>query len=431
MNTNVEDFAEDAQIRRSLLWMIFVALVLRFITAFFSYKYLLDTSENYFSFGWETGRVARALASGQGFASPYNGNTGPTAALPPLYPLFVGEIFKLFGIYTKASALVILAIQSVISAITVIPIYYIATRAFGARVARYAGWTWAFFPYAIAISAGTIWSTSLSALMFALLLWFAFHLEEGAGWLAWIDLGMLAGLIGLNNPTILPLVAVLVIWVWVQLRREGKKCVPQALVAALIAALCIAPWVVRNYRVFNKFIPMRSNLGLHMYVGNTLDTSEYWHAELDPPHSPRELNEMMRMGEIAYMAHKKQQAFAFIKQHPGVYAYLCFKRVVDFWTGIWNLSPKYLKDNLGESLSIPLSTAVSIFAFIGLWRAFKRDRDTAWAFALCLIVYPLLYYMTTYEIPYRHPLDPLLVILAAAGVWGVPKESQSLPHNPS
>src|SRR5580704_5441816 len=135
MNTNVEDFAEDAQIRRSLLWMIFVALVLRFITAFFSYKYLLDKSENYFSFGWETGRVARSLASGQGFASPYNGNTGPTAALPPLYPLFVGQIFKVFGIYTKASALVILAVQSVISAITCIPIYYIADRAFGARVA--------------------------------------------------------------------------------------------------------------------------------------------------------------------------------------------------------------------------------------------------------------------------------------------------------
>jgi 4-amino-4-deoxy-L-arabinose transferase-like glycosyltransferase len=421
MNTIVEDFAEDAQIRRSLLWMILVALVLRLITAFFSYKYLLDASENYFSFGWETGRVARSLASGQGFASPYNGNTGPTAALPPLYPLFVGQVFKVFGIYTKASALVILAVQSVISAITCIPIYFIAERTFGSRVARYAGWTWAFFPYAIAISAGTVWSTSLSALMFALMLWFVFHLEDGAGLLAWVDLGMLGGLIGLNNPTILPLLCVLVIWILFQLRKSGKNCIPQAAIAALIAMLCIAPWVVRNYRTFNKFIPMRSNLGLHLYVGNTLDTSEYWHAELDPPHSPRELQEMMKVGEIAYMAHKKQQAFAFIRQHPGVYAYLCFKRFTDFWTGVWNLSPKYLKDNLGESLSIPLSTAISVLAFIGLWRVFKRDRDVGWAFAICLIVYPFIYYLTTYEIPYRHPLDPLLVILAVAGVAGAPK----------
>jgi hypothetical protein len=421
INTSLEDFAEDHQIRRALFLMVLVGLTLRLITAFFSYKYLLDTSENYFSFGWETGRVARSLASGQGFSSPYNGYTGPTAALPPLYPLFVGEIFKAFGIYTKASALVILAVQSVISAITCIPVYYIAERAFGARVARYAGWTWAFFPYAIAISAGTIWSTSLSALMFALLLWFAFHLADGAGWLAWIDLGMLAGLIGLNNPTILPVVAVLVIWTSVQLRKEGKDSTQQAAVAATIAIICLVPWVVRNYRVFDRFIPMRSNLGLHMYVGNSPDTSEKWHADLDPPHSPREMQEMMRVGEIAYMAHKKQQAFTFIRQHPGVYAYLCLKRVADFWTGIWNLSPKYLKDNLGESLSIPLSAAISVMAFMGLRRAFRRDRDIAWAFALSLIVYPLLYYMTTYEIPYRHPIDPLLVILAVGGLAGAPK----------
>jgi hypothetical protein len=85
------------------------------------------------------------------------------------------------------------------------------------------------------------------------------------------------------------------------------------------------------------------------------------------------------------------------------------------------LSPKYLKDNLGESLSIPLSTAISVLAFLGLRRAFQRDRDAAWVYAICLIVYPLLYYMTTYEIPYRHPLDPLLVILAVAGVAGTPK----------
>jgi 4-amino-4-deoxy-L-arabinose transferase-like glycosyltransferase len=392
------------------------------LTALFTYKYLLDPAEDYFGYGWEVGRVGRALASGHGFANPYQGDSGPTAALPPLYPLIVGGVFKLFGIYSKASALILLATQSLTSAITCIPIYFIARRIFGSRIAKISGWAWAFFPYAIAISAGTIWSTSLSAFMFALLLWLVLHLaEDNATWWAWIDLGLLGGLIGLNNPTILPLLCALVIWIWFRLRARDRRCIPQAAVAALIAMLCILPWVVRNYEVFDRFIPMRSNLGLHLRVGNTLDTSEYWHAELDPPHSPREMSEMLQTGEIAYMDHKKEQAFAFIHAHRGDYAYLVFKRFLDFWTGIWNLSPQWIKDNPGQAANIPFCTAITIFAFIGLRRTFHYDGNVAWAFAICLLVYPIIYYLTTYEIPYRHPLDPLLVILAVAGIVSIPK----------
>ncbi len=422
MNNNTDNFAVREQIRHSLMWMILAGLAIRLLVVLFSYKYLLDPAEDYFGYGWEVGRVGRALASGHGFANPYQGESGPTAALPPLYPLFVGGIFKLFGIYSKASALILLALQSITSAVTCIPIFYIARRIFGLRIARISGWAWTFFPYAIAISAGTIWSTSLSALMFALLLWLALHLEEGnATWWAWIDLGLLAGLIGLNNPTILPMLVALVIWNWWRLRARDRGCIPQAAVTALIAMLCILPWVVRNYETFDRFIPMRSNLGLHLRVGNTLDTGEYWHADLDPPHSPPEMSEMLQMGEIAYMDYKKEQAFAFIHEHPGVYAYLVFKRFADFWTGAWNLSPQFIKDNPGQAANIPFSTAITIFALIGLRRAFQYDRNIAWAFAICLIVYPIIYYLTTYEIPYRHPLDPLLVILAVAGIVRMPK----------
>ena len=422
MNTNFDITTSEEKIRRSLMWMVLAGLAIRLLTVLFSYKYLLDPAEDYFGYGWEVGRVGRALASGHGFANPYQGDSGPTAALPPLYPLIVGGVFKLFGIYSKASALVLLATQSITSAVTCIPIYFIAQKVFGSRIARISGWAWTFFPYAIAISAGTIWSTSLSALMFALLLWLVLYLADGnASWWAWIDLGLLGGLIGLNNPTILPLLCALVIWIWFRLRARDRGCIPQAAVAALIAMLLISPWVVRNYYVFDRFIPMRSNLGLHLRVGNTLDTSEYWHAELDPPHSPREMSEMLQTGEIAYMDHKKEQAFAFIHAHPGVYAYLVFKRFADFWTGIWNLSPQWIKDNPGQAANIPFCTAITIFAFIGLRRTFYYDHSAAWAFSICLLVYPIIYYLTTYEIPYRHPLDPLLVILAVAGIFKLSK----------
>jgi hypothetical protein len=41
-----------------------------------------------------------------------------------------------------------------------------------------------------------------------------------------------------------------------------------------------------------------------------------------------------------------------------------------------------------------------------------------WMYSLGLLVYPLIYYLTTMEIPYRHPLDPVIVILSVVGVAG-------------
>src|SRR5580704_391634 len=139
MENNYDITTSKEQIRRSLMWMIFAGLAIRLLTALFTYKYLLDPAEDYFGYGWEVGRVGRALASGHGFANPYQGDSGPTAALPPLYPLIVGGVFKLFGIYSKASALILLAAQSITSAITCIPIFYVARRIFGFRIARISG----------------------------------------------------------------------------------------------------------------------------------------------------------------------------------------------------------------------------------------------------------------------------------------------------
>jgi 4-amino-4-deoxy-L-arabinose transferase-like glycosyltransferase len=414
MNEISYNSAERDRARQFLYLIVLVSFVVRLLTTLITYKHLLTPADDYFSYGWEVGRVGRALASGHGYSSPYQGDSGPTAALPPLYPLIVGAIFKLFGIYSVASEFVILITQGITSALTCIPMFFLARRTFGERAAKIACWIWAFFPYAIAISASYIWSTSLSALMLAWLLWLVFHLAEGAGWRSWLELGVLVGLIGLNNPTILPLVVVLVLWVWARRAQGLRTAVVQSVVAAAIAFLFITPWIVRNYRAFGRFIPMRSNLGLHLHVGNTLDTSEFWHSELDPPHSPRELQEFLRVGEIAYMDRQRKVAFTFIREHPGVYVWLCFKRVVKFWTGIWGLSPEYLKANLRESLNIPLCTAISVLAFLGLRRAFQIDRHVAWAYALCLIVYPAVYYLTTYELAYHHPLDPILLILTAA-----------------
>ena len=59
------------------------------------------------------GRIAASLASGHGFSSPFGPQTGPTAWEPPLYPYLTAGVFLIFGIYSKASAFVLLTLNSI------------------------------------------------------------------------------------------------------------------------------------------------------------------------------------------------------------------------------------------------------------------------------------------------------------------------------
>ena len=75
---------------------------------------------------------------------------------------------------------------------------------------------------------------------------------------------------------------------------------------ALFAAL--SPWIVRNYEVFHQFIPVRSGLGLELYIGNNGYSTRWVNSALHPNHSDAELAEYEHVGEVAYMDHKRQQA---------------------------------------------------------------------------------------------------------------------------
>src|SRR6266436_1912678 len=59
-------------------------------------------------FGLELVRVARAIATGEGFSSPlHDMDTGPTAWFTPIYPYLLAGIFKLWGIYSDMSRVII------------------------------------------------------------------------------------------------------------------------------------------------------------------------------------------------------------------------------------------------------------------------------------------------------------------------------------
>jgi Dolichyl-phosphate-mannose-protein mannosyltransferase len=155
--------------RTSFSWMVLIAFSLRFGWIVVAHTYKFKTFDDNFSFGWEMGRIGRSLAQGQGFSNPFSEATGPTAWEPPLYPFLIAGVFKLFGIYTHASALVLLSINSLFSALTCIPIFMIAKRCFDEKLAIWTAWPWAVMPPVMYWCTRWVWETSLAALLLALI----------------------------------------------------------------------------------------------------------------------------------------------------------------------------------------------------------------------------------------------------------------------
>src|SRR5437660_5224901 len=69
------------------VWVIvLVALLARLALMTIGHTYRFSPRDDHFGFGWETGRIARSIALGQGFSNPFHGITGSTAWIAPLYP---------------------------------------------------------------------------------------------------------------------------------------------------------------------------------------------------------------------------------------------------------------------------------------------------------------------------------------------------------
>ena len=208
--------------RRSLFWMVVIALLLRLLVMSFLYPERTDPYRDHWRMGGESGRIARSIAQGEGFSNTITGKTGPTAWLAPVFPYLLAGIFKIFGIYSKASAIAALALDCLFSALTCIPIYFIAKKHFGAATAAWAGWAWAFFPYGIYFSADFIWATTLTTLLMTIVFLSAIYLETSSSVWPWVGFGALSGLGGLTDPVVMSVAPFLGAWAWYRLYNSGR-----------------------------------------------------------------------------------------------------------------------------------------------------------------------------------------------------------------
>lgn len=405
-------------------WRLFwVAFGIRVLYMTLAHTYRIRPFVDHFQFGWEAGRIARSLATGHGYANPFApsfmGPTGPTAWVPPAYPMLIAGVFKLFGVYSNLSAWVLLFINCVLSGFTAMFVWEIACRCFSRRNAVWSGWLWALYPAAMQYAVRWIWEMTLTTFLFTLVLVLSLRMREINVSSAredsvtntsqtgqWLLFGLLWGVIALSTSTLLLFLPVCGLWILI-----GTWSRPHALRNAVLAGVvflaCLMPWEIRNYRVFHAFVPIRGNLGVETYLGNGPGSNGMVMVYNHPNIATNQLELYRQMGEVRYAKMRGEQAKAYILAHPRHFIANTVKRIYFFWVSVPSDVPWVIE--------LPRTLSYSFISFAGLlglalalWHHVPASGLYAWVFLLL----PLPYYTVFVQARFRHPLEPIITILA-------------------
>jgi Dolichyl-phosphate-mannose-protein mannosyltransferase len=420
----------------SLPLIVLVALLLR---VGFAWDYVGQNSRQALAvlpFLQESGNIAASLASGHGFSSPFRIETGPTAWMPPAYPWLLAGIFRVFGVRTYDSFLAAVGLNILCSAFTCVPIYFAGKRMSGIGVAAVAAWLWAFFPNTILNAFESMWDASVAALLAAIILWATLAIEKSERWRDWLGYGLLWGVTLLTNVTLISVFPLLLAWMAYRRRKTSlgpndsaalvKITFAKPVFAFGIAVLCCVPWTVRNYLVFHHVVPMRSTLGLQLWIGNNENPQEAWKEELHPIFNSAERARYIRMGEIEYMREKQSEAIEFILAHPGRDVRQFASRFIATWSGG---TPMPLQDfvhtpGLWFRGVLLFNFLVAIGTAAGIAILWKQRSSYLFPIAVFPIVFPWAYYLTLVVPRYRLPVDPAVMLLTAVALVAISSRSR-------
>lgn len=375
--------AHNPPVRQRATSIFAVGLAVRLVAVAYLAKFYPDR----LSWGInEAGAIARWVVVNHSFSTPYHDAFGPTAWLGPVYPAIVATAFLVFGVQTYASALAILVFNAFCSAATGTVVYKIGKECGGEKAGWCAGWMWALSP-PIAILPWIQWDTCLSALFLSVAILLTVR-SKFAKRTDWIVYGGIWGLAALVNPALLAPLPLLAMSLAKQWKRLG--------IAVLVAISVIAPWTARNYLVFHRVIPIRSNGLAEVYFANGGIAA----------HPLGHSMEYQSMGEVAFTAEVNRRAIEYIRVNPGVFFRDCIVRAQLFW--------------IGPPTFEPLSLFMEVGALVGAILLFRKSRLLALQLLAAPAAYPLIFYACLPISRYRHPIDPVLYALAGVAIARVP-----------
>jgi hypothetical protein len=205
----------------------------------------------------------------------------------------------------------------------------------------------------------------------------------------------------------------LVAWLGL-LYLRSEQPLRQKLALTVLPLLIVAPWIVRNYRVFHHLVFVRDNLGLELRVSNNscasfsfeVSVSNGCYGQFHPNDNDDENQRVAAMGEYAYNREQMHLALTWIASAPGQFAKLTGERIVAFWMpALLRSQQRVLSEEYEYS---PRRDAfISLFSlasFCGLFLLWRKNRNAFATLMIWLVTFPLIYYAVQYSERYRLPI---------------------------
>ena len=345
---------------------------------------------------------------------------GPTAVRTPVYPAFLALVYWIFGPHPLLPRLA----QAGLGVVTV-GLFGVVARQLFDRRASIAAMVIAAVDPALLMTGGTLLTESffipLELGTIACALAYRANNDRRFAYLA----GALAGLATMTRPIGIILVPVTALLILRRPKEARSWFLPAAIVG--IAAVVIAPWMVRNQLAFHKFVPLATIDGVNL-AGTFNDTTRNdprfpgaWRPVPDKPPYSAVIHDKS-LDEAAYSDGLRRVAVQYARDHPS-YVVAVFARNTLRLGDLGELKLSKIAARAigygGHAAEAARFAWYVIFALaiVGAFTASVRRAP------LALWLAPLLFWATTIpfsaDMRYRMPIEPFAILVAGAGAAAI------------
>ncbi len=377
--------------------------------------------------GGEALNVAQSVARNGTIADAFEKGSGLTAHLPPVLVLYAGYVYRIFGMNSAVSDFIL----SSTAVITVLAAAYLLFLSFGHigmtpiwRLAALAAFCLVpLFPQ-LEIVTFRIWEGGLASFVSALLLYCVTRPEQPGPQTirSWVVSSLVGSFLFFLNPAAgLAGFAMLAVWLF---RHRSIRAWPGYIAAgAVVLAVVLAPWTIRNYEAFGRFIPLRSNMGMELALANhpgavsNRDEKAVMLErlrEIHPQESQRAFDTMQAMGgERIYADKLGAEAKAWIAAHPTQFAALSLRHVVQFYfppEWQWNIYVDFPTRTM--KLKLMLVYLFSALGLLGALFGLVRWRGPYFYPAIMVLVPAVTYAVVQPVLRYHYLIHGITIFMA-------------------
>ena len=357
---------------------------------------------------FEVLNVARTLAARGELADPFSAlPTGPTAHMPPLFPLFLAGLIRLFGDNPTfvLAAWCCCALTHALHAVLLVPLsdYLLDSSKPGIIAALIS----ILLPALPVIPQYEVVYAATGSMLFCL----------GARKLMRSPEPPLLHILGLAlAATLLLLLSATPVFVitFSVLLAFSKRTLPPAqtrrisLVLFTATLTMLSPWAIRNYLRLGHPVIVRSNFGLEVAVSNN-DQADYRllynqqngaFANQHPNISRTEAQRLRSYGEVSYNRARLREAVGWIRGHRLQFVKLTLRRIIDYWFPV------------RETIYGDVISFLTLLSIPGLVLAVRNGHAARVFIMPVLLLTPLPFYTVQTTVRYRAPILWLTLLLA-------------------